>query len=374
MRNNAISSIDQSRAKLAAAVAGASMLWGGYAELHNEVLTANGRQPWQVVTNAEDKSKRTIVHLATNRLHDSVRHSLAVNAGSTLRHEDFLVIQDMLTAVRRKNLNGINDLRNAGLTFPVDISKQIIGTENVSEFTAATQEMNPSGYTNNSIIFSEIHVPNPITHLSYEIPFRNTGFQYLGSLGLSESMRQVAERLELTLFKGNPEISVNFNGAPQTIYGYTNHPNAGTGVISDWSDEANVEKIPNEVINLVNKIWADQGGVEGDSVVLYFPANFKAALSKDYKAFGDKTVIARLLEIPEISAVRYGNKLEDGEIVLVEMSARTIQLGIASDMITVPHTKVNPLDPVMMTTYAAMVQVIKVDSNGNTGILHATVA
>ena len=80
------------------------------------------------------------------------------------------------------------------------------------------------------------------------------------------------------------------------------------------------------------------------------------------------------MDIPELKDVKFSEKLADDNIVFVEMTARTVQLAKASDIISVPHVKTNPLAGQTMTTYAAMVQIIKVDSNGNTGILHCTVA
>jgi len=184
----------------------------------------------------------------------------------------------------------------------------------------------------------------------------------------------VAERLEETLFNGNSNITVNFNGALQKIYGYTTHPDRGTKTISDWSVTANFDKIVGEVIDAVGSMFADQGGVELDSVVMYFPRNFKAAMDQDYvSGFPSDTVADRLKRIPEIKNIKFGEKLADGNVMFVEMLERTIQLAVASDIVSVPHVKTNPMAGQVMTTYAAMVQVIKVDSAGNTGILHASV-
>ena len=55
------------------------------------------------------------------------------------------------------------------------------------------------------------------------------------------------------------------------------------------------------------------------------------------------------------------------------MNPRTVELAVASDIVAVPHQKTNPMQPQVVTTYAAMVHQIKSDSNGNTGIRHLTV-
>lgn len=356
-----------SRAMHVAAIAMASMAWNSYSTTHEQMFLENGLQKFVLV---DSDGKFVARNSATAEL---VKNQIYTNANGTVRHEDFLVIQEMLTDVRRRKLNGISDLREAGLSFTVGLAEQLVGTENVNEFQEAEQEMNPTDYQDNDSVFAEVFTPNPITHQSWSVPWRQLGFDYKRSVGLKETMRQVAERLEETLFNGNPKIVVSFGGSNQSLFGYTNHPNRGTGTITDWSLIANNDKIVNEVIALLGLMFKNQGGVEMSSVVLYYPKNFKEVLDRDYiSGFPSVTVAERLKRIPEIKDIKFGEKLADTNVILVEMNERTIQLAMASDLVTVPHVKTNPMAPQVLTTYAAMVQIIKVDSNGNTGILHAT--
>lgn len=357
-----------SRAEHAANIAMAGQAWKGYANLHETVFAENGLDKY-VLVNAENK-----IVARNSKAAELVKNTLYTNAATTLRHEDFLVIQEMITEVRRRKLNGINDLKEAGLSFPVALGDQIVGVENVNAFGAAEQEMNPTGYQNNDTVFAEVFTPNPITHQSFSVPWRQQGFNYKSSAGLKETMRQVAERLEDTLFNGNSKIKVSFGGTLQSIFGYTTHPDRGTITISQWDLTANNDKIVDEVIAAVGSMFANQGGVEMDSVVMYFPKNFKGAMDRDYvSGFPSKTVAQRIVDIPEIKAVKFAEKLADDQVIFVEMTDRTIQLAIATDMVSVPHLKTNPMASQVMTTYAAMVQIIKSDDNGNTGILHASV-
>lgn len=366
--NNLIGAMGAGRAGLVANIAMSSEAWKEYGNLHEAIFAENGLNKF-VLVDGNDK-----IVARNSKVAELVKNNLYTNAGSTLRHEDFLIIQEMITEVRRRKLNGIEDLKAAGLSFPVALSDQIVGTENINEFDAANQEQNPSSFDNNDTVFAETYVPNPITHKSFGVPWRQQGFAYKASAGLKETMRKVAERLEETLFNGNSAIKVSFGGSIQPIYGYTTHPNRGTAVISDWSNVANNDAIVNEVIANIGQMFSNQGGVEMDSVILYYPKNFKVALDRDYKSgFPSKTVADRIKDIPEIKDVKFGDKLADSNVVYVEMTDRTVQLAIASDIITVPHVKTNPMSSQVMSTYAAMVQVIKADSNGNTGILHAAV-
>ena len=126
-------------------------------------------------------------------------------------------------------------------------------------------------------------------------------------------------------------------------------------------------------------MFAGQGGVSNDSVCMYVANDIWTNLQNDYKVESTDTsgsgmmVVERLKKIAQIRDVKPAEKLADGEVVLVELEERTIQLAIASDIISVPHQKTSPMMPQVMTTYAAMVPQIKVDSAGNTGIRHLTV-
>ena len=190
--NQIYSAIGDSRAEHAANIMMATKLHKDYAELHKEVF-ANANLEKYMVVNAD-----CVVIEAKN---DAKK--LLTNANGTVRHEDFIVIQDRILEVRRRSLNGITDLMEGGLSFGVSLEEQLVGFENINEFEAAPQEMNPNSYQNNDTVFTESFVPNPITHSSFQVPWRQQGFDYKRSLGMTESVRQVSERLEETLFNGN---------------------------------------------------------------------------------------------------------------------------------------------------------------------------
>lgn len=335
--------------------------WHQYEEMHHNGLVAAGREPL-LVCNAEGE----VIGRGADR--ESLN---AING--TLRHEDFLTIQDKVQEVRRRSLNGIQDLRDAGLSFSEDISTQLVGFEKINEFQTAKQEMNPNVNQNNNTVFTEDYVPLPVVHQSWDIPWRQKGFDYKRSLALPESVRQVSEVVENTLFNGNTDISVTFNNIPFTIYGYTTHPNRGQGTISDWTVPANYDDIVPETIEQIGLMWSTQGGVANDSVVMYVANDLWTVFQNDYKAaFPSDEIMQRVKNIAQIRDVKPAEKLASGEVVLVEMTDRTVQLAMAADLITVPHVKVNPFDPQTFTTYGAMVQQIKVDTNSNTGIRHLT--
>lgn len=355
--------VGASRAEHAANIMAAGSLRQQYQELHANAFADRNLQKF-VVVNAEG-------HIV-GRANEMSAQVLLRNADGTVRHEDFMVIQDRIVEVRRRALHGISDLQMGGLSFGAAVEDQLVGFENVNEFQAARQDMNPNTYQNNDTVYTEDFVPNPITHQSFQVPWRQMGFDYKRSAGLVESVRQVSERLEETLFNGNASIAVTFNGTSYPIYGYTTHPDRGTDTISDWTNAANNDAIIPELIDAIGTMWSGQGGVNNGRVMVYLANNLWNIFQKDYKAGVRGSIMERAKEIAQVMDIKPAEKLAAGTVVLVEMESRTIELAIASDIISVPHTKTNPVAPQVLTTYAAMVQQIKVDSNGNTGIMHLT--
>lgn len=348
------------RAEHAAMIAMNGQNWSDYEILHNELFAEHNLHKWQLI-NAEGE-------LVTN---SDDKLQLLTNANGTVRHEDFLVIRDMVIEVRRRGLHAISDLREAGLSFTVAIGEQLVGFESVNEFQEAKQEMNPNSFDNNDTTFTETFVPNPITHSTFSVPWRQEGFNYKRSLGLIESLRQVSERLEETTTNGNANVVVNFNGTNHAIFGYTNDPNRGTGTISDWTIEANRDKIINELIEEISDMWDTQGGVNNDSVMVYVANDIWNILQKDYiTGQVSESIADRMRKVAQVKDVKPLEKLASTQVVLVEMERRTVELAVASDIIITPHTKTNVMMPQVMTTYAAMVHKIKSDNNGNTGIRH----
>ncbi|MCH8327347.1 MAG: hypothetical protein IID15_02325, partial [Candidatus Marinimicrobia bacterium] len=154
-----LTSFGESRAEHAAMIAMHPQNWNSYELFHNDIFAEHNLHKWHVV-NAEGE-------LITN---SDDKQALVTNANGTVRHEDFLIIRDMVIEVRRRDLHAISDLREAGLSFTVAIGEQLIGFESVNEFQAAKQEMNPNSFDNNDTTFTETFVPNPITHSTFSVP------------------------------------------------------------------------------------------------------------------------------------------------------------------------------------------------------------
>ena len=322
-----------------------------------------------LILNANKQWKQALI--------DSKDGKKIVNADGTVRHEDHRKIMTQVTEIRRRSLNGITDLMAAGLTSQESIETMLVGTENLNEFQAAKRDMNPTTLQNNNTTFVLNYTPLPITHQSWSIPWRQQGFAYKRSLGLSESVRQVSESLEDMLFNGASDILVSVDGVTNApIYGYANHPNRVTVGISDWSDLAtNADKIIPETLSLVSQAFTTNASSRPNSLMMYVGNAIWTSLQEDYSANkGDRTFLERIRAISEIMEIKPAEKLSSKDVLLVEMEDRTIQLAVASDVVTIPHQRRSNIDDQTFTTYAAMVPVIRSDRNNRTGIVHGVEA
>ena len=327
--------------------------------------------------NADDLWHRALLDNPDSKwVNNKLVEGKIVNNTGTLRHEDHQRIMDQVTEIRRRSLHGIRDLMSAGLTTSESIGTQLVGTENINEFQDAEISMNPTALQNNQSDYALSYTPLPIVHQSWRIPFRQLGFGYKRSVGLSESVRKVSEKLESMLFLGESSIVVNVNGTNSTIPGYTTFADRMTGTITDWSNlAANRATILPEVVGLLNTMFTDGAVADNDSVVMYIPNNFWNFLQDDYSLThgGGKSIIQRLMELSQIRDIKPAEKLTASNVVMVQMSDRTIELPMASDIVTVPHERRSAMDDQVFTTYACMVPVLKSDRNSESGIMHATV-
>jgi len=330
------------------------------------IVTSPGQgsydQHFATIMNADAMWKRALI--------DNAKGEIVNNVG-TLRHEDHKSIMAQLVEIRRRSLNGIADLQASGLSSPESIGTQLVGYENVNEFQAAKRDMNPTEFQNNQNDFLLAYTPMPITHQSWRIPFRQLGFGYKRSLGLSESVRQVSESLEQMLFNGAPEIQVTTNGVASTIIGYTTAPNRSVAVIGDWTDADNILA---GALAMVSDVFLEGAVSRPNSCILYVANNIWTEMQNDYSATTGTTRTAkeRVEAISEIREVKPAEFLANGDALLVEMEDRTVQLSVASDIVTIPHLRTSDMDDQVFTTYAVMVPILKSDRNDAMGIVHGT--
>jgi len=323
----------------------------------------NQQELYRMVQNANGHWKQAFSDDPTGKV---------LRANGTLRHEDHRKIMADLTQVRQNSLTLVADLKAAGLVASASISDMLVGVEDINEFGPAQRSMNPTAVNNDQTDYDLVYTPLPITHAGWSIPYRQGSFGYKSSNSLRASVRVVGESLDNLVMRGDSNIVVPTSGGSSvTIYGYTTHPERQTYTIADWN--ANPEQIIDDVLGMINQLVTQVKDIRENSLMLYIPFDYQTVMQEDYSAQkGDRTIMERLMAIKEVGGIKASRDLNDGEVVMVEMDARTVEWVEAQDITTVPYDKSNPLDPSNFVTYALGTPLLKVDRNDRLAIIHGT--
>lgn len=294
----------------------------------------------------------------------------ALRTNDLLRKQEWEQLDEALVRVARARLNGIADLRTAGLTRTLrGLGTLIDQFEQVSEFDAATQSMDVvTPPTEDTAEFNLVSVPIPITHKGFRISLRQleasrTIGQPLDTTNVELATRQVVEVLESTLFVGSGII---IGGGE--VFGYTNQPDRNTGTLTAAWTNAALRDIIADVIDMIAALEAD--GYFGP-YTLYVPQDYWSELREDYKADSERTFMERILAIAEISAVKVTDALPANNVVLVQLTRDVVDLSIGQDITTVEWENMGGLLG-RWIVMAAMAPRVKSDFEGKSGVAHFT--
>lgn len=297
-----------------------------------------------------------------------------MRANGTLSHEAYIKWDQKVVDVARTQLTIVSDLVRYNLVDnSLDLGDIVAKYEKISDMTAASVDMD--GVTrgqNDRLVFTEAGVPVPIFHKPFSLNQRqilasmDRPGRQLPSLGISTATRLVADKVNEMCWDGFGRV---VDGTQ--VYGLTNHPNRNTKSISNaWGGGS--ETPIADVQDMIAKLQAANYGFTKDSCILYVSPDNWAFTDNDYStAKGEKTYKQRFEAFAPIKEVRLGSGLADGELVLVEMRDDVVELKVAQDFTWFEQPQSN----LMLHDFevmAAMAIVVKADSAGNCGVVHAT--
>lgn len=308
---------------------------------------------------------------------DEVLSVLNINelrTNATLRDDEWEELDERIIDVARQRLNGIQDLRNAGLIVRLGgLGTLISQYEKVSDMTAADQNM--EGVTSGNedkVTFTLISVPVPITHKDFRINLRQLEASRRLGDSLDTTMAQVASRLvadklEETLFNGASGIVTNGSG----VEGYTNATNRNTGsaVDSDGTGGAGWNLDPANAYDTVREMI--QKAQSDNYFGPYWLYVSTIQYNELFKRFGDGTgdiAFETLSNFPELVQIKPADVLADGTVVLVQATSNVVDLAIATDIQTVEWSNSGGLER-RFKIMAAMVPRVKSDANSQSGIV-----
>ena len=303
----------------------------------------------------------------------------ALRTNAVLRKDEWEQLDAALISVARERLTAAADLMDRGLVYnvPNGMGTTIVQHETVSEMTEAQVSMD--GITkgeNDRVTFSLVSTPLPIIHHDFQISARvlaasRTTGAPLDTTQVEEAMRQVAETTEGLVLNGySGGDLLGFGSSKAQLFGYTNRTGRNVySIATDWDDSgATGASILADVLNMISAAHGDR---MFGPYILYVPTNYWVALQDDFKADSDKTILNRLLEIAGIDAIKPADKLADDNVLLVQMTKSNVDMVVGMQPTTVEWESQGGM-MMMFKVMSIMVPRVKLDHNGNSGIVHAT--
>jgi hypothetical protein len=295
------------------------------------------------------------------------------NATATLRKYEWMQIDEVVVRAVRNRLRLVSDIRAAGLEFKVNgMSKITLETSTMTKAGRATLSMDPARISEGDRPeFDTALLPLPICHYDFyfnlrEIAVSRNGSNPLDTVMVEEAGISVAEELEQLTLGTLPTYS--YGGG--TVYGLVNFPGRTTVVLTNpthtsWSGHTLVSEV----------LQMRQDSMDRKRYgpwVLYVSPNWAGVLDADYSALkGENTVRQRILAVEGISDIRQLDYLTGYQFVLVQMTAQNIRMVIGLELTTIQWDTIGGMRQ-NFKVMALMVPQLRVDGDGNSGIVHGT--
>ncbi|RLF28618.1 MAG: hypothetical protein DRN14_03860 [Thermoplasmata archaeon] len=298
------------------------------------------------------------------------------NGTATLRKDDWKILDEAIVKAAKPRLRAVADLLGAGLRYniPNGMGKTVLETETQSDISDAIISMDGLRESEGDRpVFELSNLPLPIIHKDFNFSARQVMASRNGGSPLDTTTaelagRRVAEMAEKLLIG----VASSYTYGGGTVYGLTNYTNRMTKTISNptgggWVPATTVS----EVLQMRNQ---SQAAYHYGPWMLYCSPNWDVYMDDDYSsAKGDNTLRERLRKIEGIQDVRTLDYLTNYDLVLVQMTSDVVREVVGMDIATTQWESKGGMQ-LNFKVMAIMVPQLRADQNGNTGIVHASVA
>lgn len=317
---------------------------------------------------------------------DDRTKAMAKNALSTikdfrgqaqLRDDEWVRIDDTLTAVARDNTLGLQTLRDEGLEVPLDLGVLRFEWEDVDDFSDAEVDMSgTTGDSEDMLSFSNNGIPLPIVHKTFKINMRKLRAsrrrgQPIDTAGVDAATAAVSRKLEDILYGGN---GITVQG--DSVSGLTDFVDRQTVAGNATWDGANADDIIDDVMRTIEAL-EDAKALPGRTGYRMLMArnNFQEIRAKNSGTDNKQGVLELLRQrmnqeddVPEVEFVPV-DRLNDGNAVLVKPTQRHMQLPMPVDIQTVQWES----DGGWVQKYkvvGSVMPALRSDQHGNSGVAH----
>ena len=311
-------------------------------------------------------SPQGIAHL---RVQTSRRREAQLYTHATLLREQWLEIDNLWLRVAEQYMGAVLDLTSRGLTQTIpSLGIAASQYQAISRMDSASSSMRASAAANNQRLSVIPHlVPLPFAFEDYE--FDITELEAVQRLGgtldtayTEEAQRSVAETFESWLVNGAAAFSVDGN----TIYGYRTHPNRVIGTGTSWATATNI--YPTVLKMYTDMLAINRPGPYGlyMNVVQFGQMHAEEGVERAWNVY------RRIVEsFPQIVSIKPTFAMPPGELALVELQRRTVDLAIKMDPANVPWEIMGGLAQ-HVRVIGSIVPRIKMDGADKVGVVHYT--
>lgn len=297
-----------------------------------------------------------------------------LRALSPLSRDAQVLVDRAVVEVGTQRLVITADLMANGLVSPLadPLSVTQIEWESISKSGGAQRTMNPSARGENQL---PNRVPNrlPIylTTDDFSIGIRTLKMsqrvgQPIDTTLVSQATRRVNEALEDSVINGSGLIAGGY-AAP----GLLNAPNANTYTIPVGWGTATGEQIRVDVMTMIGKLQTD---LKYGPYNMYVGTNYGNALTADFKANGNQSILQRLGEIQAGGrglTIKVADQLPANVVVLLQMTNDVAEIINGQAPTVIPWTSLDGFT-LYWLVMAIMVPRVRSDYEGNSGIVIGT--
>lgn len=295
-----------------------------------------------------------------------------------------VVIDKAVVKVGLQRLTFVADLMAEGLTYnlPDPLSVTQLESYKVNKVGAAQRTMSPAARGENKMqIMLPGRLPIYLTTDQFEIDIRTLKMSQrigipLDTALIEQCVRSVNEAFEDAAINGATTLDgQNLVVAGYSAPGLVNATNANTGTLTlaAWQTVPVGSTVMSEVLGMITALQAD---LKFGPYNLYVPTAVGIALNNDFKANGDKSILARIQEIQVTGntrpiQVRVTDMMPSTKVVMVQMTNDVVELVVGQPPTVIPWTS---LDGFMIhnLVMGIMVPRVRSDYNGNSGIYVGT--
>lgn len=306
----------------------------------------------------------------------------AINANTSLRKDDWIMLDRAVVRAARERLRAWTDLESASSFGGFNgMAKMILEHETMADPGEAAVDMDGmTPHTTDSPRFQLEGLPLPITHSDFWFSQRRLAVSRNSSTPLDTTMaeaagRRVAEHVEKTLIGTVTGVlygdSTEYGNSPQ-VYGYLNHPDRITKTDVTTPDGTNGSTTVEDVLDMIES--ANDANFFGP-FMLYHSTDWDKYMDDDYRAQDSRTLRDRIRQIDAIQDVRRLDFLKASSnpftFILVQMTSEVARAVNGMDITTVQWESMGGMRR-NFKVMSIMVPQLRSDYNGNMGLVVGT--